>query len=319
VDRANRTRLGYGLVLLGVLGFSLNAGVSRVVLDGGMDAWTLSELRAVGAAVMLLAIVWMRRARAGMSVARHHWPRMVLYGLVGIGLLQSFYFQAIARIPIGLAILIEFLAPLWVALWARFVQKQAVKAILWPALAVTFAGLAIVAGAQFQNLDPVGLASAFAAGLCFAVYFIVGERLVGEHDPFVVSFWGFTIAAVAWSVAAVFYSRITPLWEIDYAAATTLPSALLSATVPLAVLLLWIIAFGTVVPFASETAAMRWVPATTVSVIAMLEPVGSAAIGWWWFDQRLGIVQVLGAMLVLSGIIMALLSRAEHPTPAVID
>ena len=191
-------------MLLGVVGFSLNAGVSRIVLDAGMDAWTLSEVRAVGAAIVLGLVVTARRRRFPIRVARHHWPRLVLYGLVGLGLLQSFYFQAIARIPIGLAILIEFLAPLWVALWARFVQKQAVKPILWPALAVTLAGLAIVAGTQFDNLDPVGLGSAFLAGLCFAVYFIVGERLVAEHDPFVVSFWGFSIAAVAWSGAAVF-------------------------------------------------------------------------------------------------------------------
>lgn len=319
MDSANRTRLGYGLVLLGVLGFSINAGVSRIVLDAGMDAWTLSEIRAVGAAILLLLIVFLRRKKSGMTVARHHWPRMALYGLVGIGLLQSFYFQAIARIPIGLAILIEFLAPLWVALWARFAQKQAVKPILWPALAVTLAGLGIVAGVQFQNLDPVGLASAFLAGLCFAVYFIVGERLVGDHDPFVVSFWGFTVAAVAWSGAAIFYHRITPLWEIDYAASSALPAALGGAVLTIGALLLWIVAFGTVVPFASETAAMRWVPATTVSIIAMLEPIGSATIGWWWFDQRLGLVQVLGALLVLAGIIMALLSRTEHPTPAVID
>ena len=319
VNRSNRTQLGYVLVLLGVVGFSLNAGVSRIVLDAGMDAWTLSEVRAVGAAIVLGLVVTARRRRFPIRVARHHWPRLVLYGLVGLGLLQSFYFQAIARIPIGLAILIEFLAPLWVALWARFVQKQAVKPILWPALAVTLAGLAIVAGTQFDNLDPVGLGSAFLAGLCFAVYFIVGERLVAEHDPFVVSFWGFSIAAVAWSGAAVFWTRITPLWQIDYGQPATLPAAFGALVVPMGLLLLWIVGFGTVVPFASETAAMRWVPATTVSVIAMLEPVGSAAIGWWWFDQRLEWFQGFGAALVLAGIVMALLSRAEHPMPAVID
>ena len=99
----------------------------------------------------------------------------------------------------------------------------------------------------------------------------------------------------------------------------TLPAALGAAVVPMAVLLLWIVSLGTVVPFASETAAMRWVPATTVSVLAMLEPVGSAAIGWWWFDERLTAVQVLGALLVLAGITMALLSRADHPTVAVVE
>lgn len=312
-------RLGYALVLVGVVGFSVNAGVSRLVLDGGIGAWTLAELRAIGAAALLLLVVLATGRRRHLRMPRAHWPRLLLYGVVGLGLLQSFYFEAIARIPIGLAILIEFLAPLWVALWARFVQMQPVKPILWPALALTFTGLAIVAGAHFGDLDPIGVVSAFLAGLCFAVYFIVGERLVGEHDPFIVSFWGFLVAAIGWMAAALLVPQIVPLWQLDYSARIGLPVALGATVVPVSLLLLWIVALGTVVPFASETAAMRWVPATTVSVIAMLEPVGSAAIGWWWFDERLTVVQALGALMVLAGITMALLSRQEHPGLAMID
>ncbi len=307
------TNLGYALVLVGVVGFSINAGVSRIVLDNGIGAWTLAELRALGAAALLLLIVVLTGRRARLAMPRHHWPRLLLYGLVGLGLLQSFYFEAIARIPIGLAILIEFLAPLWVALWARFAQKQAVRPILWPALAITLIGLAIVAGAQFEDLDPIGLLSALAAGWCFAVYFIVGERLVADHDPFVVSFWGFAIAAAGWMAASLFVAQIVPLWDIDYRQVVTTAAV----TLPMAALLLWIISLGTVVPFASETAAMRWIPATTVSVLAMLEPIGSAAIGWWWFDERLTAFQVFGAALVLAGITMALLSRTDHPSVAV--
>lgn len=309
----NRRNLGYALVLVGVVGFSLNAGVSRLVLDNGIGAWTLAEIRALGAAGLLLVIVLLT-GRA-LSMPRSRWPQLLLYGLVGLGLLQSFYFEAIARIPIGLAILIEFLAPVWVALWARLVRKQQVRPILWPALAVTLTGLAIVAGAQWEGLDPIGLLSALAAGWCFAVYFLVGERLVADHDPFVVSFWGFAIAATGWIAAATLVPQIVPLWNIDYSAAVATPVAVL----PMAALLLWVVSLGTVVPFASETAAMRWLPATTVSVLAMLEPVGAAGVGWWWFDERLSAFQVFGALLVLAGIVMALLSRAEHPTPAVVE
>ena len=308
----NRRNLGYALVLVGVVGFSLNAGVSRIVLDNGIGAWTLAELRALGAAALLLLIVLVTGRRLPMP--RSEWPRLLLYGLVGLGLLQSFYFEAIARIPIGLAILIEFLAPVWVALWARLVRKQQVRPILWPALAITLTGLAIVAGAQFEDLDPIGLLSALAAGWCFAVYFLVGERLVADLEPYVVSFWGFAIAAAGWMAAALIVPQIVPLWDIDYTQAVTTAAFV----VPMAALLLWVISLGTVVPFASETAAMRWIPATTVSVLAMLEPIGAAAIGWWWFDERLTAFQIFGAVLVLAGITMALLSRADdHPSVAV--
>jgi drug/metabolite transporter (DMT)-like permease len=289
------------------------------VLDAGVSAWTLSELRAWGAAVLLLLLIALTGRLRVVRVGRARWGLLLLYGLVGLGLLQAFYFEAVARIPIGLAILIEYLAPLWVALWARFVGKQKVRPILWPALAVTFAGLAIVAGAQLGDLDPIGLLSAFLASVCFAVYFLAGERLVAEHDPFVVSFWGFVVAGAAFLVAAPFVAGIVAPWQVDYAAAVTLPAALGAVVVPAGLLLAWILLFGTVVPFASETAAMQWVPATVVSVVAMLEPVGTATVGWWWFDETFTAFQMVGAALVLAGIVMALLSRAEHPTPAAID
>lgn len=313
------TRLGYTLVLVGVVAFSVNAGVSRVVLDSGLDAWTLAGLRAIGASVLLGLLVVATGRRSRMSVDRGLWPSFLLYGIVGLGLLQSFYFEAVARIPIGLAVLIEFLAPLWVALWAKLAQRKPVRPTVWPALAITFVGLAIVAGVQMDDLDPVGVLSAFLAGLCFAVYFVVGERLVAVHDPFVVSFWGFTVAAVGWVVAAILTPRIDPAWAVGYSTQVALPAAIGAVVVPVGLLVAWIISLGTVVPFASETAAMRWVPATAVSVLAMLEPVGAAVVGWWWFGQTLTAFQIFGAALVLAGITMALLSRAEHPTPAVVE
>ena len=319
VTRASRPQLGYALVMVGVVAFSINAGVSRIVLHGGINAWTLSELRAMGAAAFLLLILLATGRRGRMRIDRSQWPRMLLYGLIGLGVLQSLYFEALDRIPIGLGILIEFLAPLWVALWARFVQNQKVRPILWPALLITFVGLALVAGAQFRDLDPIGLASAFGASLCFAVYFIAGERLVGEYDPFVVSFWGFLIAGVGWALASLVLPMITQPWLVDYTAAVTLPDALGAAVVPIGLLVLWIVVMGTVLPFGTETSAMQWVPATVVSVLAMLEPVGSAIIGRWWFDEQVSPIQMAGAALVLCGITMAMLSRAEHATPAPVE
>lgn len=317
MTRTNRPRLGYALVMIGVVAFSINAGVSRLVLDGSINSWTLAMLRALGGALLLFMLVLVMRR--DLVIGRKDWPRLLLYGLIGLGLLQSLYFEAIDRIPIGLGILIEFLAPLWVALWARFVQKQNVRRTLWPALAITFIGLALVAGAQLSSLDPIGLACAFGASACFAVYFIVGERLVGEYDSFVVSFWGFTVAAVGWALASLVIPMITEPWEVDFAAEVNLPAAIGGAIVPIGMLVLWVLVMGTVLPFATETTAMQWIPATVVSVLAMLEPIGAALVGWWWFGEQITLIQVVGAALVLGGITMAMLSRAEHPTPAPVE
>lgn len=312
--RTANPRLGYVLVLLGVVGFSLNSVVARLILNSGVNAWTLAEVRAIGGAVALLGIVVITGRAGKLRMPRATWPRLIIYGVFGLGLLQVLYFEAIARIPIGLALLIEYLAPVWVALWAKFIQKQAVSRLLWPALAITVTGLAIVAGAGLSGLDPVGVLAAFLAGLCFAIYFIAGERLVGQSDPFVVSFWGFAIAGVIWAVIAFTLPSVTPAMSIDYSVQADLPAALGAGTIAVGLLFLWVVLLGTVMPFAAETSAMQWVPATTVSVIAMLEPIVATVFAWWWFDEQLRAVQMLGGLLVLTGVILAMLSRSSHPT-----
>ena len=306
---------GYTLVLIGVTCFSLNAAVSRLILDTGVSAWTLSQFRALGATVLLAVILLV--ARRSFRLPAHHRTRIVVYGILGLALVQALYFEAIARIPIGLALLIEFLGPVWVALWARFVQRQFVSNLLWPALALTVIGLALVAGAGLSGLDPWGVAAAFGAGLSFAVYFVVGEELVADTNPFVVSFWGFAIAAVVWLLATPLIPTLIPVWEVDYSSPITLPMS--GLIVPAILLFAWLVSLGTVVPFAAETSAMRWVPATTVSVLATAEPIAAGAVAWWLFGETAAAVQLVGALLVIAGIVLALLSRSGHRLPAVVD
>lgn len=306
---------GYSLVLIGVGCFAVNAAVSRLILDTGVSAWTLSQFRALGATA-LLALILLTTRRAFRLPPRHR-TRIVVYGIFGLALVQALYFEALARIPIGLALLIEFLGPVWVALWARFAQRQYVSNLLWPALALAIGGLALVAGTGLSGLDPWGVAAAFGAGLAFAVYFVVGEELVSDTDPFVVSFWGFAIAGVFWLLATPLVPTLVPVWQIDYTNPIVLP--LTAAVVPAALLFAWLVSLGTVVPFAAETAAMRWVPATTVSVLATAEPIAAGAVAWLLFGETATGVQLIGALLVIAGIVLALLSRSGHRLPAVVD
>lgn len=304
-------------MLLGVVAFSVNAGVSRILLDSGISAGALSGVRSVGSAVLLAVAVALFR-RNLWRIPRRDWNVLVAYGVVGLSVMPLLYFEAISRIPIGLALLLEYLAPLWVALWARFVQQQPVSWLLWPALGLTTVGLAIVAGAGLAGLDPVGVAAGLACSLAFAAYFIMGEHLIQRSDPIVVTFWGFGVSAVVWT--AVGFTGLTAAWwSVTPAAAVPLPAALGGGTAQALLLLLWVVALGTVVPFGAETAAMRFIPATTVSVLATAEPIGSAIVAWWLFDELLAPAQIFGGLIVIAGIVLALLSRRGRRLPAAIE
>jgi drug/metabolite transporter (DMT)-like permease len=315
VRAAGGSATGYLLVLLAVGCFVINAGVARLVLTSGIGATELSAIRAVGTAlVLLLAVLATGRARM-LRVSRHEAVPLVAYGVVGVALLHMTYFVAIERLPIGLALLLEYLAPVLVALWVRLVRHEQVRRTLWPALGLCLVGLALVAqiGGAGDELDPLGLLAGFGAAVCFATYFLLGERLVAHRDPVSTTFWGFTVAAVLWSVVVGWW---TPLGDA-VSQSVVLPGALGDVAVPLVALVVWVVVLGTLVPFAAATAALRHLPATTVTVVAILEPVGAAMLAWWWFDENLTLVQLVGIALVIAGIVLALRARRVRSTVAV--
>jgi drug/metabolite transporter (DMT)-like permease len=311
------TRLAgsYALVLLAVTCFVVNAGVARVVLTSGVTATELSSIRAVGTTVVLLLVVLASGRARLLAVRRAEVLPLLAYGVVGVALLHMTYFVAIDRLPIGIALLLEYLAPVLIALWVRVVRREPVRATLWPALALCVAGLALVAqvGGSGPGLDPLGLAAGLGAAVCFATYFLLGERLVRDRDPLTTTFWGFAIASVLWTV-------VEPAWaplQRSAGSTGTLPDVLGSVTVALPALLLWVVVLGTLVPFGATTAALRHLPAATVSVVAILEPVGASLLAWWWFGESLDLAQLLGVALVLTGIVLALRARrpADVPPP----
>jgi len=307
------TAPGYAFVITGVALFSLNAGTSAVVLDGGVSPVALTAVRLVGTAVILGAALLLSGRVATLAVPRRQWPAIVAYGAGGVALVQLAYFVAIDRLPIGLALLLEYTAPLIVALVARFALRQQVSRLVWPALALTMLGLVLATRVEAgDRLDPVGVIAALVAALAFATYFLLGERLVRDRDPLSTTFWGFAVAAVATLVLAS-PSLLQAVRAVG--SRTDLPPALGGGEVATGWLLLTVILFGTLAPFAAATAALRYLPATVVTVIATGEVVGAALVAWWWFGESLRLVQVAGFALVMAGVVLALLSRAGLGRP----
>jgi drug/metabolite transporter (DMT)-like permease len=149
---------------------SPSTGPSPLVLRAGFDAPQLTLLRAAGAFTGLLLLSVVLRPAVGRSqVRRHDVPLLVGYGLSGFFLVPMLYFVAISRMPVGIALLFEYTAPLLVALWARFGQHRRVRARLWGGLALSLAGPACVAevwGAL--RLDGLGVAAGFGAAVLLA-------------------------------------------------------------------------------------------------------------------------------------------------------
>ena len=300
-----RAPLGYAMVALAATLFAVNGTVSKVILGSGVDAEQLTEVRCAGAMLGLLLIVAVARP-AALILRRSELPLVVALGVVGLALVQWSYFYAIHRVAIGIALVVQFVGPILVALWARFVYGEDVRARIWFALALAVAGLLLVVEIwKADRPDTLGLAAAALAAVTYAAYILLAERGVRRRDPISLSAWGFLFATLFWSVLAPWWRF--PAGRVDDR--VSLLGNLAARHLPVWSMIVWMIVLGTIVPFALVVAALQRISATRAGITAMLEPVLAIAIAWAWLGESLDVVQVSGAAVTLAGVSLALSSR----------
>ncbi|MDQ1695089.1 MAG: hypothetical protein QOJ03_442 [Frankiaceae bacterium] len=296
---------GVAAALLSAAFFAVNGTASKLVLGAGMSSLRLVEIRSTGAAVCLLLTLLAIRP-GSLRVTRHELVFLAVAGVVGIGLVQWFYFVAIGRLDVGIALLLEYLAPVLVALWVRFVGGGEVRSRVWAALALSVGGLAVVAQVWHgMTLNGVGVLAGFAAAGSLATYYLTGEHGLGSRDPLSLAAWTFTAAAVFWSCLQPWW---TFPWELldDRVA---LQGPLDGSSAPVWLLVAWVILLGTVVPYAFVLIALGRLGSARTGLIGMTEPVLASFVAWFMLSEQLSAVQIAGAAVVLTGIVLAETSR----------
>jgi drug/metabolite transporter (DMT)-like permease len=304
--RPRHARLGYLMAASAAVLWGVNGAVSKTILATGLPSERLAELRSLGAAAGLLTIVAVVAPRR-LRIGRRELPYLLAFGVGGLAFVQWFYFLAIHRLAIGVALLIEYLAPLLVALWARFAYHEHVRRRIWLALGLALIGLATIVNVfgGSTTLSTPGVAFALAGALAYAVYVLLAEHVVGDRDPVSLLGFGFLFAAVFWAAFA-------PLWSFPVATvthSTSLFGHLERVHLPVWALVLWMVVLGTIVPFFLLVSALRHLSASRVAIVAMLEPVAGAFVAWAWLGESLGGFQLGGAAVVLAAIVLAQTAR----------
>ena len=300
-----RPALGYAMVAVAATLFAVNGTVSKVILGSGVTAQQLTEVRCAGAVVGLTLIAAVIRP-SSLRLRRRELPLLVALGVGGLALVQWSYFFAIHRVAIGIALVIQFVGPILVALWARFVYGEHVRQRIWVALALALTGLLLVVEIwKAHRPNTAGLAAAALAAVTYAAYILLAERGVRGRDPISLSAWGFLFATVFWSALAPWWNF--PGTRVDDRA--SLLGNLASSHLPVWALMLWMVVLGTIVPFALVVAALRHISATRAGITGMLEPVLAIVIAWAWLGESLDPLQLSGAAATLAGIALAQTSR----------
>jgi inner membrane transporter RhtA len=257
-----------GLVLGGILSVQVGAAVAKELFSVAGAAGTVALRLALSAVVLLL--IWRPSVRVGWRAL----PVVLCYGAV-LGAMNLLFYEALVRIPLGVAVTIEFLGPLAVAMLGSRRWMDALWAVLAGAGVLL---LTKVAG----EISAAGVAFALGAGACWAAYILLGAKL-GERTS------GGSGLAVAMTVSALL---IVPIGVAE-AGATLLEPRVLVAGMAIAVL-------SSVIPYSLELEALRKIPPSVFGVLMSLEPAVAALVGLALLGEYLQPVQWLAVCCVVA-------------------
>lgn len=288
-------------LVLGALLFSFNGVIITLVLDH-LTAFRLAQVRAIGSFVLLFIVIFMK-SRKSLSATKGEIPTLLLYGVFGFAMVQLGYLISIGRnIPLGLVLIIEFTAPIWIVLWIKFVYKRDVARNMWVGIAASLIGLALVARVwEGLTFDLIGILGAVGSSITLAFYFLMGERQGAKRSPEAITVWGM-------GGAALFWLTVLPVWNFPFSIFTesiNLQGALDAYQLPGWALLAWVIIPGTMIPYLLVLNGLHLLDASKASVIGMLEPVFGGVFAWIWLSQSWLPIQLVGAIAVLIGIYIA--------------
>jgi drug/metabolite transporter (DMT)-like permease len=285
--RVRHAPLGYALAAAAATMWALNGSLSRLLLDDGVPALRLAELRAVLTFVILTAAVALIRPEL-LRVRRADIPRLAFLGVFGLAGVTATYFFAIARLDVGVALVIQYLGPLLLLIYLRVVHHRHLARSLWGASALSVLGCFLVVEAWNPGaIDGLGLLAAFGAAITFAIYLYSSQQAGHHYEPVTTLVWAFGFASLFWLI-------VQPPWTFpfhDFDSARNLALGLGVAII------------GTLLPFVCIVAALRHVPASRAAVVATLEPVLAALIAWPVLGQELGVAQIAGGLIVVGAVV----------------
>jgi drug/metabolite transporter (DMT)-like permease len=295
--------LGYLLAASAAAMWALNGSLARFLLDDGVSALRLAQLRALVSWVILVAVVAVARPRL-LAIRREDVGRLAFLGIVGLAAVHATYFVAIDHLQIGVALTIQYLAPVLILVWLRAWHRRRPGAGLWGAAALSVLGCFFVVRAyDLHALDALGVAAAFGAAVTFAVYLVSSERLGQRYEPLTTLVWGFGFASVFWAVVQPPWSF--PVWQFQSMDAVALG--------------LGVAVIGTLAPFACMVAAVRHIPASRAAVVATLEPVLAAVVAYFVHGEALSAPQIAGGLAVVAAVIWVQLQRISLEAEAAPD
>jgi drug/metabolite transporter (DMT)-like permease len=289
---------------LAALLWGVSGSSAKFLFNSGVTPYQVVQLRLTLAAVILLGWLAIRNP-ALLRIARRDIWYFALFGAVGMGACQFTYLFAISKIKVAAAILLQYLAPSFIAVHAVVFARDRLSASTVLALAGATIGCYLVVGAydlQLLSLNLVGVLSGILSAVTFAWYSIHGEYGMRRYNPWTVLFYALLFAALVWNILhppleAFFhrYSAVEWGW------------------------VLYIGILGTLLPFGLYLEGVNLIRSTRASITAILEPITAGVVSYVFLKETMAPLQIAGGLLVIGSIVLLQLKQEQdEKTPALI-
>ena len=300
----SRFRSGLAFAVASAMAFGLSGALAKGLL---VEGW--SPAAAVTARIVVAALVL---APPALVALRGRWhllrrnARMVVgYGVVAIAGCQLAYFSAVEHLQVGVALLLEYTAPVVVIVWLWLRHGQRPGLLIGAGCVVAGAGLVLVLDVLTGvGLHPLGVLWALLAMLCVATYFVLSAQQGNGLPPIVLAAAGMVVGAVALLLLGV-----VGLLEMTW---STGPAMLAGSQVPWWVAVLGLGVVTAAVAYTTGIAAGRRLGSRLASFVALNEVLFALAFAWLFLGEVPRAVQLVGGALILAGVVLVKVGEPRH-------
>ncbi len=310
IQNQKHPTLGVFLALGSSLLFGLNASTTKILIGSGISAANLVLFRCL-AVVIIAGLILVIRNPGQFKLTPREVPFFTVFGVVGVGLMQWAYSNAVSNLQVGIALLIEYTAIVMVPVACFLLIKEKIRARIWIAIFLVLLGLAVVSKPWVASLNLTGVIYAILAAIFLSTYFIMGERVQRKRDAVSTMFYAFLTASIFWSIPAMF----TQSGEIQFSKIVNLSGSLSNLNLPTWTLLAWVAIFGSFAPMLLTFLAMRHLSASGVGIASTAETVFAFIFGFIWLGENIDLAQLLGGLVVITGIVVAQTARSKTWQP----
>jgi drug/metabolite transporter (DMT)-like permease len=299
---------GLVLAVVSAFAFATSGPLVKPLLEAG---WSVSSALMVrmGLSGLILSPLLIRAIVRERSFVRRHGWSLIAFGLAPVAGCQLLFFSAMQRMPVAVALLIQYLAPVFLVVFIWLRTRRAPSALVIAGSVVAVAGLVLVVDISGARFDPLGTLFALGAALCVCVYFVMSERTGDDLPPLALASGGLLVGAATMLLLGL--TGILPF------AAPEVVVVFRGVEVPGWLPLLWVGAVGTTLGYALGVMAVPHIGARLASFVGLSEVLFALLFAWLLLAETPAPVQFLGGALILVGVVLVRLDRSGAVSPPV--